>query len=258
MIINTSNRSDERNTSFCVPEVYSGSVCRIELQTLQTCLFGDGDGGIFIPANGNQEEAEQTAQTTIGGLPFLNPSAECSEIAPPFLCFSIFGLCDNQSRELYLPSSQECRTVTENICAEEFVAAGAFVDSNQLPQCDEFPDVSLVQECTGIWACTSPKYQYQYDPSCHALGHLCMLDYYILCFCYIIAVNITGTGMFEPIVCNDGFYLDGICRPECGVWEAFSYGTYIPIDVTVIVSASLYFISATVLLIVSCIRYKSV
>ena len=106
MIINTSNRSDERNTSFCIPEVYSGSVCRTQLQTLQTCLFGDEDGEIFIPANGNQEEAEQTAQTTIGGLPFLNPSEECSEIAPPCLCFSTFGLCNNQSRERYLPSSQ--------------------------------------------------------------------------------------------------------------------------------------------------------
>ena len=123
---------------------------RTELQTLQTCLFGDGDGEIFIPANGNQKEAEQTAQTTIGGLLLLNPSAECSKVAPSFLCISMFGLCNNRTRELYLPSSQECRTVTENICAEEFVAAGGFVDSNQLPQCDEFPDASLVQECTGI------------------------------------------------------------------------------------------------------------
>ena len=144
--LNNTGTSSNENTSFCIPEVYLGSVCRTELQNLQTCLFGDGDGEIFIPANRNQLELEQTAQTTVGGLPFLNPSAECSEIAPPFLCFSMFGLYNNQSRELYLPSSQECRTVTENICAEEFVAAGAFVDSNQLPQCDEFPDVSLVQE----------------------------------------------------------------------------------------------------------------
>ena len=72
-------------------------------------------------------------QILIGGLPLLNPSDECSEAAPPILCFAMFGLCNNQSRELYLPSSQQCILVTEGICAEEFAAAGAIFGSNQLP-----------------------------------------------------------------------------------------------------------------------------
>ena len=105
---------------------------------------------MFIPVSTNQEALEQTARTAIVGLPLLSQSPECSEIAQPFLCFSIFGLCDNHSRELYLPSSQQCTTVTEEICTEEFVAAGAILGSNQLPQCDEFPAVAENQGCTGI------------------------------------------------------------------------------------------------------------
>ena len=136
----------------CVPELYTGSVCRSALQAQQTCLLGDAvvGGDVFIPVSTNQEALEQTARTAIGGLPLLSPSPECSEVAQPFLCFSTFGLCDNRSRELYLPSSQQCRTVTEEICAEEFVAAGAILGSNQLPQCDEFPAVADNQECTGM------------------------------------------------------------------------------------------------------------
>ena len=144
------NESSNENTSFCIPEVYTGSVCRTALQTLQTCLFGDESGEVLVPADRNQDELETAVQTLIGGLPLLNPSEECSEVAPPFLCFSMFGLCNNQSRERCLPSSPECRMITEEICAEEFVAAGAIVGSDQLPQCDEFPDVPETQECTGM------------------------------------------------------------------------------------------------------------
>ncbi len=151
---NTPSRGDDENTTFCIPEVYSGSVCSATLQALQNCLFGDGGmrSEVFIPANQNQEESELVAQTAINALPFLNPSPECNKIAPQFLCTSIFGLCDNHRRELYLPSSQQCRAVTEGTCAEEFVAANALFGSNQLPQCDEFPDVSLneFEECTGM------------------------------------------------------------------------------------------------------------
>ena len=125
-------------------------MCRTALQTLQTCLFGNESGEVFIPTDRNQDELETAVQTLIGGLSLVNPSEECNEVAPPFLCFSMFGLCSNQSREIYLPSSSECRTVTEGICAEEYAAAGAIVGSDQLPQCDEFPDVSLNEECTGI------------------------------------------------------------------------------------------------------------
>ena len=162
------------NVSFCVPELYTGSVCRGALQAQQTCLLGDAvvAGDVFIPVSPNQEALEQTARTAIGGLPLLSPSPECIEVAQPFLCFSLFGLCDNHSRELYLPSSQQCRTVTEEICAKELAAAVAIIGSDQLPQCDEFPAVAENQECRpGIykyyaWTCEActVKFVSYFDP----------------------------------------------------------------------------------------------
>ena len=84
--------------------------------------------------------------------------------------------------------------------------------------------------------------------------------YDVLLYALPIPVNATNTGTPEPAVCSDGFYRDedGICRPECGVWEAFSYGTYIPVDAMVIITASVFFISAAVLLVLSCVHYKNV
>ncbi len=76
----------------------------------------------------------------------------------------------------------------------------------------------------------------------------------------LISANTTSAGPPEPILCSGGFYrdLDGICRPECGVWDAFSFGTYIPIDAMVIIYATVFFIGAAVLLVLSCIHYKNV
>ncbi len=119
---------------------------------MQNCLFGDGGSEVFIPANQNQEESELVAQTAISVLPSLDPSPECNEIAPQFLCISIFGLCSNGRPEPYLPSSQQCRAVTEGVCEVPFAIANAVFGPNQLPQCYEFPDVSLnnFEECAGM------------------------------------------------------------------------------------------------------------
>ena len=61
----------------------------------------------------------------------------------------------------------------------------------------------------------------------------------------------------NAIICNEGFYLDGICRPECGEWEEFSHSTVLAFDTVVVLQAVAYLIGAVVVLILSCIRYKN-
>ena len=146
------------NVSSCFPEIYTGSVCRDLMQARQACLIGNTGSEVFIPANQNQEALEETARLLIDGLQFLNPSPECSEVAPLFLCFSTFGLCDNQSRELYRPSSGECEAVIEETCNEEFITARNILDPSQLPQCQRLPDTPTM--CTGKAIKTSYNYCY--------------------------------------------------------------------------------------------------
>ena len=82
------------------------------------------------------------AQLFITGLPaFLTLSPRCDAVIEQFLCFYIFGLCDS-SGKLYLPSSGECRMVTEETCGPELEQAMMFIagiPDIQLPQCDTLP-----------------------------------------------------------------------------------------------------------------------
>ena len=45
------------------------------------------------------------------------------------------------------PSSEECREITEDICAHEFQTAASIVADDQLPQCQLLPDTAL--KCNG-------------------------------------------------------------------------------------------------------------
>jgi len=60
-------------------------------------------------------------------------------------------------------------------------------------------------------------------------------------------------------VCSEDFFLDsGVCKPQCGQWKEFPHSTVVATDAVVIVSASIGFIVANTLLILSCIRYRKV
>ena len=119
------------------PEVYSG-ICQGYLQQQQMCLGMTGNG-VSIP-RGRGDEMQ--AQLFITNLPaFLTLSPGCDAVIEQFLCFYIFGLCDG-SGELYLPSSGECRMVTEETCGPELEQAMVFIagiPGIQLPQCDTLP-----------------------------------------------------------------------------------------------------------------------
>ena len=132
----------------CTPEVYTGSICREALQTQQNRLLDRNTSDIFIavdPAS-SQSSKEEQASLFIQGLPFLAPGPECMKAVIPFLCFYVFPLCDSSSG-LHQPSSEECREITEDICAREFQTAATFATDGQLPQCQLLPDTAL--KCNG-------------------------------------------------------------------------------------------------------------
>ena len=147
----TSTGGVSTNESFCTPVVYTGAVCREYLQAQQVCLTGVGDDDIFIPMREHQQKLETQAMQFLAGLQLLTPSENCSEAIVPFICFSIFGLCDNSTRELYLPSLKDCN-VLMNTCAPEFELAMSLMANYptlQVPPCDSFPKSTLIR--TGMY-----------------------------------------------------------------------------------------------------------
>ena len=128
------------------PEVYSG-ICQGFLQQQQQTCLGVTGNGVSVP-QGRGDEMQ--AQLFVTGLPaFLTLSPGCDAVIEQFLCFYIFGLCDS-SGELYLPSSGECRMVTEETCGPELEQAMMLIaglPGIQLPQCNSLPDVD--SRCLG-------------------------------------------------------------------------------------------------------------
>ena len=91
-------------------------------------------------------EKVQGAQLLFGGISIFKPSDECKDLALPFMCLFIFGLCDSNS-QLYQPTMEECDMVTEGVCEGVFNdledAAAAIGQADQLPQCELLPETSL-------------------------------------------------------------------------------------------------------------------
>ena len=124
----------------CSAEVYLGSTCREELLSCSPHM----DGKINIPSNGNQEETEERVMQLSLGFQLLNPSLECMQVAKPFLCLYLFGLC-SRGEEL-LPSPDQCETVRSSACAVEWQRAAVIVGMNQLPQCELLPSTNSESE----------------------------------------------------------------------------------------------------------------
>ena len=147
----TSKGGVSTNESFCTPVVYTGAVCREYLQAQQACLTGVGDDDIFIPMREPQQELETQAMQFLAGLQLLTPNENCSEAIVPFICFSIFGLCDSSTRELYLPPLKDCN-VLMNTCGPEFQRAMTLIANYptlHVPRCDSFPNITVI--CTGMY-----------------------------------------------------------------------------------------------------------
>ena len=123
---------------------YSGEVCRDELASLQMCFSGV-TSPLNIPLSIDQQTRENDAMSLVNGLSILSPSQQCSEAIMPFLCLSIFSLCDS-SNTLHTILRQNCLDIRDYVCTREWSRAVAFLGDGVLPICEDLPDV--IEDCT--------------------------------------------------------------------------------------------------------------
>lgn len=135
-------------------EVYTGEVCREAFTSLQTCFSGVSSPppplNIPRPVDIPQEMSELEAVGLASGLPILNPSPECSEAILPFLCLSIFSLCDANNRSHTILRA-DCLELRDDICADVWRAAIVILGPDALPICEELPDIddNCIGNCIG-------------------------------------------------------------------------------------------------------------
>ena len=82
----------------------------------------------------------------VNGLSFLNPSQQCKEAIIPFLCISIFNLCDS-SNTLHTITREDCLYIRDDVCARVWHTAVNFLGADVLPVCEDLPDITI--ECIG-------------------------------------------------------------------------------------------------------------
>ena len=124
---------------------YSGEVCRDELASLQMCFSGV-TSPLNIPSSIDQQTGESDAMTLVNGLSILNPSQQCSDAIMPFLCLSIFNLCDS-SNTLHTILRQDCLDIRDDVCDSVWSQAVSFLGDGVLPVCEDLPDV--IVDCIG-------------------------------------------------------------------------------------------------------------
>ena len=124
---------------------YSGEVCINELASLQMCFSGV-TSPLNIPSSIDQQTGETDAMSLVNGLSFLNPSQQCSEAIMPFLCLSIFSLCDSNNT-LHTILRQDCLDIRDDVCDSVWSQAVSFLGDGVLPVCEDLPDV--IVDCIG-------------------------------------------------------------------------------------------------------------
>ena len=125
---------------------YSGDICRSELLSSQTCFSGMISPPLNIPSSIDQETGESDVVRLVNGLSILNPSQECKEAIIPFLCISIFNLCDS-SNTLHTALREDCLYIRDDICLREWSMVVEFL-ADALPVCEELPG-NITVECIG-------------------------------------------------------------------------------------------------------------
>ncbi len=128
-------------------EPYSGEVCRDALTSLQMCFSGETSPppALNVPSMMDQQTGERNARNLIDSL-HPPPTPECREAILPFLCLSIFQLCDSSNR-LHSILKEDCLSLREDICAKQWNQSEMILDAEVLPVCEDLPDVT--EECIG-------------------------------------------------------------------------------------------------------------
>lgn len=94
----------------------------------------------------DQDLGEMDAGSLLNGLSFLKPTPQCMERVMPFLCLFIFKLCDTSSH-LHTALREDCLDLRDDICADEWRQAVAFLGDGVLPVCEDLPDIT--DDCLG-------------------------------------------------------------------------------------------------------------
>ncbi len=100
---------------------------------------------VMVSPSPNAEGDLQTLEALLG-IPIAQASQECKAAALPFTCLYLYSLC-GVSGELYRPSAEECKHLSEEVCAQPWQFAGSFGMAGSLPNCDEL--VAETLQCGG-------------------------------------------------------------------------------------------------------------
>ena len=134
-----------QDKSTCTAERYTGEVCRGVLANIQSCLGINGDE-VFISSSGDQRELEEQVVR-------ITNTTCMQEAEREVICLSIFGLCDNATNQLHLPSADKCRAVGSEVCASEFAMIESTFGSDVLPNCESLPETSFECRQEGMLVC---------------------------------------------------------------------------------------------------------
>lgn len=135
------------NNSEACAEVqpYVGQACADSLMSMQTCLSGPSSpfSAPNIPSAIDQQQREEEVVRFLNGLPFLEPTQECSDSIRPFLCHHFFGLCD--FKKFHMVKRQDCLRIREVVCPNVWTRALASLPAGTLPVCEDLDETDL--EC---------------------------------------------------------------------------------------------------------------
>lgn len=144
---------------------------------MQDCLPAStrGSGEIFISTQDlEQSEVESNVAFFLMALNTLSPSETCKRAVEPLLCLFFFPLCDANGMPR-LPSLEECATVRDEMCMQEWQTAATVLGAEQLPQCDSLPEATISIDCRG-------KFLSTYETKLYMVSIFCAL---VLCINYV-------------------------------------------------------------------------
>ena len=113
----------------------------------QQCLGeGSNSSEIHVPLRKDQQElAEEEVLRIVSAVESVT-SQNCWKALVPFTCFYYFGLCGSNG-QVYLPSSELCEIISDEICARDLETIGMFIELQ--PVCHLLPNTTVFAECNG-------------------------------------------------------------------------------------------------------------
>ena len=177
---------------------------------------------------------------------------ECVMAAEPFLCLYLFGgVCDG-NRTHFLPTREECLEISTEVCRTEWELVGNATIT--LPNCAILPRQDSVN-CSVENSSSSGK-----NEACKSIMHA-ILATLSLTYCNEILVSTLCPPDLSPNCtrnCRDKFYCDerGLCVPLCSKWNIYPLPVSIAFDVVTILCSIIGGVSAIVILVNCCLRFK--